>query len=99
MNNTLNYLGKVYSDFANENLVKDYSLLNMKLGYKKTFGKYDVDVFAIGNNLTNQKNYTFLFVGNNTNDNKATNLLNYADVNPGPRKAYFFFGLNLKYHL
>jgi len=99
LNNTFNYLGKVYSDFANENLVKDYSLLNMKLGYKKTFGKYDVDVFAIGNNLTNQKNYTFLFVGNNTNDNKATNLLNYADVNPGPRKAYFFFGLNLKYQL
>ncbi len=39
LNNTFNYLGKVYSDFANENLVKDYSLLNMKLGYKKTFGE------------------------------------------------------------
>lgn len=97
LNNTFSYLGKVYSDFANENLVKDFGLLNMKLGYKKNFGKYEADVFLMGNNLTNQRNYTFLFVGNNTNDNKAGSLLNYADVNPGPSKAYFFYGLNLKY--
>ena len=100
LNNTFNYMGKVYSDFANENLVKDFGLFNMKLGYKKSFGKYDVDVFAIGNNLTSQKNYTFLFLGNNTNDNKtdSDSLLDYADVNPGPSKAYFFYGLNLKYN-
>lgn len=97
LNNTYNYLGKVYSDFGNLNLVKDFGLLNMKIGYKKSFGKYDIDAFAMGNNLTNQRNYTFLFVGNNTNDNKAGSLLDYADVNPGVSKAYFFYGLNLKY--
>ena len=98
LNNTFNYLGEVYSDFGNQNLVKDFGLFNMKLGYKKSFGKYQLDAFAMGNNLTNQRNYTFLFVGNNTNDNKAGSLLSYADVNPGPSKAYFFYGLNLKYN-
>ena len=98
LNNTFNYLGEVYSDFGNQNLVKDFGLFNMKLGYKKSFGKYSLDAFAMGNNLTNQQNYTFLFVGNNTNDNKAGSLLSYADVNPGPSKANFFYGLNLKYN-
>lgn len=97
LNNTFNYLGEVYSDFGNENLVKSFGLLNMKIGYKKSFGKYDVDLFAMGNNLNNQNNYTFLFLGNNTNDNKANGLLNFGDVNPGPSKAYFFYGVNLKY--
>ncbi|BAP33462.1 putative paral putative outer membrane receptor [Chryseobacterium sp. StRB126] len=96
--NTYNYLGQVYTNFNNKNLVKGFGLLNAKLGYKKTFGKFDVDLYVMGNNLTNQINYTFLFLGNNINDSdKGSNYSVPTDLNPGPNKSYFFYGANLKY--
>jgi len=98
--NTYNYLGNVYSDFNNTNLVKGFGLLNSKLGFKKSFNKLDLDVYVMGNNLTNQINYTFLFLGNSINDSDAGS--GYpkgvaTDLNPGPGKAYFFYGFNVKY--
>lgn len=100
--NSYNYMGSVYTDFANSNKVNSFGLLNSKIGYKHTFNKFDIDVFVIGNNLTNQINYTFLFYGNSINDTDKDNLYNdssvYTDVNPGPRKAYFFTGFNVKYN-
>lgn len=66
--NTYNYLGNVYADFNNTNQVKGFGLLNSKLGFKKSFNKLDVDVYVMGNNLTSQVNYTFLFLGNNIGD-------------------------------
>lgn len=96
--NTYNYLGNVYSDFNNTNLVKGFGLLNSKLGFKKSFNKLDLDVYVMGNNLTNQTNYTFLFLGNNINDSdKGSNYTVPTDLNPGPGKAYFFYGFNVKY--
>ena len=92
-------MDKLYTDFANTNAVKGFTQLNSKLGYKHTLGKFDLDAFIAGNNLTSQINYTFLFLGNNINDSDAGS--NYpgvkTDINPGPSKAYFFGGLNLKY--
>lgn len=98
--NTFNYLGQVYTNFSNERVVKGFGLLNTKLGFKKTFNKLDVDLYVMGNNLTNQINYTFLFLGNSINDSDIGN--GYpknvtTDLNPGPNKAYFFYGVNLKY--
>lgn len=99
VNNTFSYLGGVYTDFDNTNLVKGFSQYNAKLGFRKTLGKFDVDIYAAGNNLTSQINYTFLFLGNSINDSDAgSNYPNQkTDINPGPSKAYFFGGLNVKY--
>lgn len=100
LNNTFSYLSGVYTDFDNTNLVKGFTQYNAKLGLRKTLGKFDFDIYAAGNNLTSQINYTFLFLGNSINDSDAgSNYPNQkTDINPGPKKAYFFGGLNLKYH-
>lgn len=100
LNNTFTYLGGVYTDFENTNLVKGFTQYNAKLGLRKTLGKFDLDIYAAGNNLTSQINYTFLFLGNSINDSDAGS--NYpgqkTDINPGPSKAYFFGGVNVKFH-
>ena len=100
LNNTYNVMGDVYTDFANTNNVKGFALLNSKIGYKITGKKMDFDVYFAGNNLTNEINYTFLFLGNNVNDSDAGS--NYpsgvaTDVNPGSSKAYYFSGVNVKF--
>lgn len=100
MNNTYNSMGDVYTDFANTNNVKGFTQLNSKIGYKHNFKKVDLDVYIAGNNLTNQINYTFLFLGNSVNDTDPGNGFPAGvatDVNPGPSKAYYFGGVNLKY--
>lgn len=103
INTTFNYLSEVYSDFANTNSVNGFGLLNAKLGYKLTTNnkKISLDFFFAGNNLTNQTNYTFLFLGGNINDFDPGNGFPTgmaADVNPGFSKAYFWNGINVKYH-
>lgn len=101
LQNTYNYMGTVYTDFKNENKVKSFALLNAKLGYKHSFGKFDTDVFVIGNNLTNQINYSFLFYGHSINDSDTDNQYlgtKSTDVNPGPDKAYYFTGFNVRYN-
>ncbi|MRI63286.1 TonB-dependent receptor [Ornithobacterium rhinotracheale] len=101
MRNTFSYLSDVYTDFQNTVKVDGFSQLNAKLGYKHKVGKWDFDAFLIGNNLTNQINYTFLFVGNAVGDNDPDNGYpkgTITDVNPGPVKAYFTGGLNIAYH-
>lgn len=103
-NTTFNHMGSVYSDFGNTNLVKAFDQLNSKIGYQRALlnNKLILDLYIAGNNLTNQVNYTFLFLGNNTKD--TDNGSGYpagvaTDVNPGPSKAYYFGGVNLKYYL
>ena len=101
MRNTFNYLSDVYTDFGNKTKVKGFSQYNAKLGYTQKFGNWNLDAFVLGNNLTNQINYTFLFVGNAVGDNDPDNGYpegTITDVNPGPAKAYFMGGLNLSYH-
>ena len=101
LQNTYSYMGTVYTDFENKTKVKSFALLNSKIGYKHSFGKFDADIFVIGNNLTNQINYSFLFYGNSINDSDLDNqYLGTAstDVNPGPDKAYYLTGFNLKYN-
>jgi iron complex outermembrane receptor protein len=109
LNNTFNYMGEVYSDFANTNKVGSFTQYNAKLGYRHQFTigrfskkKLDLDVFVAGNNLSNQINYTFLFLGNSINDSDPNSGYppgTATDVTPGPSKAYFFGGFGLKYRL
>jgi len=99
-NNTYTSMGDVYTDFANSNKVKGFSLLNSKLGYRLSKNKYDLDIYIAGNNLTNQINYTFLFLGNSINDSDPGSGFPKGvstDVNPGPSKAYYFSGINFTY--
>ena len=98
--NTFNYLDRIYTDFANTTKVKAYHQLNIKLGYKKSFGQFEMDAYVMGNNLTNRINYTFVFLGNSVGDNDPDSQYpqNVAtDITPGPKSAYFFGGLNMKY--
>ena len=102
LNSTFNYLSEVYSDFANTNTVNGFGLLNAKLGYKiaSKNKKVSLDFFVAVNNLTNQTNYTFLFLGGSINDFDPGNgfpIGMAADVNPGYSKAYFWNGINFKY--
>lgn len=100
LRNTFNYLSNVYTDFANTIDVKGYHQYNAKFGYKKNFGKWMLDAYFAGNNLTSQSNYTFLFVGNAVGDTDLGNGYPVGvttDVNPGPAKAYYFGGASLKY--
>ena len=108
VNTTFSYMGDVYTDFGNTNKVPGFTQLNAKIGYRHSFAfarfapkNFDLDVFMAGNNLTNQINYTFLFLGNSIND--ADPGSGYpagvaTDVNPGPSQAYFFGGVGLRYH-
>ncbi|RTZ49245.1 hypothetical protein EJ377_00425 [Chryseobacterium arthrosphaerae] len=57
--NTIIY-GGVYTDFANTNKVRSFGLLNSKLDITQ-LQQMGPGCFVIGNNLTNQINYTFLF--------------------------------------
>jgi iron complex outermembrane receptor protein len=107
LNNTFQYMGDVYADFANTNRVGGFTQYNAKVGYRRSFGfqrfapkNFDVDVFFAGNNLSNQINYTFLFLGNSINDADANSGYGpgiSTDVNQGPSKAYFFGGATLRY--
>jgi iron complex outermembrane receptor protein len=104
MNNTFNSIGDVYTDFANTNLVKGYTSLNSKIGFKKSFlsNNLDVDAYFAGNNLTNQINYTFLFLGNNVKDSDPGSGFpsNVAtDINPGYSKTWYYCGVSLMYHI
>lgn len=101
LRNTFNYLSDVYTDFSNETNVKGFSQYNAKIGYKKSFGNWEADVYLAGNNLTNQINYAFVFVGNAVGDNDLGNgypVGTITDINPGYAKSYFFGGMTLKYN-
>lgn len=104
LNNTFMQTGDLFADFGNANAVKGFHQYNAKLGWCHSFPKIglDIDLYAAGNNLTNQVNYTFLFVGNAAGDSDPGSGFapgNAADVSPGPSKAYFFGGLMLRKQL
>jgi len=101
-NITYYYMGDVYTDFANTNLVKGFTQLNAKIGYQWKYKNADLDLYFGANNMTNQINYTFLFLGNNINDKDPGN--GYAntvstDLTPGAYQLNWWGGITFKYYL
>ncbi|SRX75935.1 TonB-dependent receptor [Aequorivita antarctica] len=69
------------------NVADSYSLLNAKLGYRMSFGHFDLDAYAGADNIIGEKYYIMLFL----------NQLDDAYI-PAPLDAVFYGGLNLKYN-
>jgi len=82
-----NYRSAMYytSDEANE--TNSFGLLNAKLGFRKSLGQFDLDVYAGANNLTGKQYYYMMFI----------NQLPDAYI-PAPDESNFFGGINLKYN-
>lgn len=68
--------------------VGSYSLLNAKLGYRHSFGRFGLDAYFAVNNITSTKYPIMIFVNQ------------YEDTYiAGPRNANVFGGLSLKYNI
>jgi iron complex outermembrane receptor protein len=67
-------------------MTSDYDLLNSKIGYRKSFGHFDVDAYLGANNMASKQYYQMVFI----NQQPDTYL-------PGPRWINYYAGVNLKY--
>lgn len=85
-NITYNYRSSLYFTSDNKNETEAYSLLNAKLGFRKTFSHFTIDAYAGANNITGTQYYNMVFV----------NQLPDAYI-PAPNEINFFGGLNLTY--
>lgn len=68
------------------NTAYGFSLVNAKIGFRKTVGAFDFDLYAGASNITGVKYYQMVFV----------NQLPDAFL-AGPREVNYFGGLNVKY--
>ena len=71
-----------------EHVTDAYNLLRAKLGYNKSFGRFDLDLFAGAENLTGTSYYYMVFL----------NQLPDAYL-PAPKDVNFYGGINLKMYL
>ncbi len=86
---TLNYAYRDPVPFTSDglNVADSYNLLNAKLGYRMSFGHFNLDAYAGADNITGEKYYIMLFL----------NQLDDAYI-PAPLDTVFYGGLNLKYN-
>lgn len=82
----LNYRDAMYFTSDEQNQTSSYSVLNAKLGFRKTLGHFDLDVFAAANNITGAQYYYMVFL----------NQLPDAYL-PAPYEMNFFGGAQLRY--
>ncbi|HMX36121.1 MAG TPA: hypothetical protein PKA94_02500, partial [Ferruginibacter sp.] len=83
---TSNYVS--YTTFSELYHVGSYSLLNAKLGYRHSFGRFDLDAYFAAGNITNTKYPMMIFVNQFPDSYVA-----------GPKTANVFGGINLKYNI
>ncbi len=86
---TVNYAYRDKVPFTSDgvNVADSYGLLNAKLGYRSSFGHFDIDAYAGADNITGEKYYIMLFL----------NQLDDAYI-PAPLDTVLYGGLNLKYN-
>jgi iron complex outermembrane receptor protein len=77
-----------YTVFATPYHIGSYSLINAKLGFKHSFGRFDLDTYIAANNITNTKYPIMVFVNQFPDSFTA-----------GPNTAVVFGGINLKYNI
>ncbi|HEV8272546.1 MAG TPA: TonB-dependent receptor, partial [Chitinophagaceae bacterium] len=88
-NVSYNYKDKVPITSLNDIYAKNYSLLNGKVGMKRSLcPHFDLDLYFGATNITGAKYYNMIFV----------NQLPDAYI-PAPKNANVFGGINLKYNL
>ncbi len=83
---TSNYVSYTYT--AAPYHVSSYSLLNAKLGYRQSFGRFNLDAFIAASNITNTRYPIMLFVNQFPDSYVA-----------GPKTANVFGGINLNYNI
>lgn len=83
---TSNYVSYTYT--AAPYHMGSYSLLGAKIGYRHSFGRFDLDAYFAATNITNTKYPIMIFVNQFPDTYVA-----------GPDKANVFAGLNLKYNI
>jgi iron complex outermembrane recepter protein len=89
---TYRYVDAVPYTFDNLHEARAYSVLNAKIGYRKTFGDhFSLDVYGGADNLTNSAWYTFLFFSGNLAGTTDPHFL------PMPYTATFYGGAKLAY--
>jgi iron complex outermembrane receptor protein len=94
-NVTYAYRDKMPIVSTEEYYTNSYSLLNSRLGIKHSLGShFNLDVFAGVNNITNSQYPLKVFINQLTNPLSKTAGDAYI---PGPRKANYYGGVNLKY--
>ncbi len=81
------YRGPVPFTSDGLNVADAYNLLNAKLGFRRTLGHFNVDLYAGATNLTDVQFYTMVFI----------NQLEDAYI-PAPLHTNFFSGVNLRYN-
>lgn len=86
-NVSFNHKGEMYFTSDELNQTKSYNILNAKLGYVKEFGKFSLDAYVVGSNLTGEQYYYMVFI----------NQLPDAYI-PSPSEINFYAGVKLKYN-
>jgi len=81
-----NYRSAMYFTSDNLNETDPYSLLNAKIGFRKTIKAFSLDLYFGAHNITGAKYYNMVFV----------NQLPDAYI-PAPNEINFFGGLNIRY--
>jgi len=81
-----NYRDAMYFTSDELNKTESYSLLNAKLGYGRTFGHFNLDIYGGANNIFSTQYYYMVFL----------NQLPDAYL-PAPYDINFYGGINLKY--
>ena len=85
-NTTLRYVDQMPVNYANTVYANTYVVLDAKAGIRRTIGRFALDAYVGGNNLTNSTYYTMVYL-NSTNSGLFI---------PGPYTATFYSGIDFR---